>query len=375
LDVRDTLLPLPATDAEEAESQQIEPAEAGRPVELRTIFLGGLFALAALAASYAAAEIILPIVLAFVLSLVFQPVLRLLQRASLPRWLAALVIVLALVALVVGLGLLLAAPLTGWISQLPETIPRLQQKLSFLTGPIGSVQRALEHVQNLTPSAGPETPQVAVQTTPLAERLLAGIRMVAGGAFTTLLVLFFVLVSGETFLRRLVEILPRFKDKKQLVNISQQIEADISVYLATITMMNTLVGIATGIMAWVCGLGGPILWGTVAFLLNYVPVLGPTAGVMIFLVVGLVTLDPLWFAFVPAALYLLIHVAEGETITPMLLASRFTVNPVLVILGVIFWSWMWGACGAIVATPLLAITKIVCDRIEPLRPVGHFIGG
>jgi predicted PurR-regulated permease PerM len=301
--------------------------------------------------------------------------LRLLQRARLPRWPAALVIVLALVALVVGLGLLLSAPLTGWIGRLPETIPQLQQKLSFLGSTIRSLERALQHVQNLAPSAGPGARQVAVQSTPLAERLLAGIRMVAGEAFTTLLVLFFVLISGETFLRRLVEVLPRFKDKKQLVDISQQIEADISVYLATITMMNTLVGVATGVMAWLCGLGDPMLWGTFAFLLNYVPVLGPTAGIMIFLVVGLVSLDPLWFALLPAALYLLIHVAEGETVTPMLLASRFTVNPVLVILGVIFWYWMWGVCGAILATPLLAITKIICDRIEPLRPVGHFIGG
>ena len=358
-----------------AEAPRVEPAELERPVELRTVFLGGLFVLAALAAFYVAAEIILPIVLAFVLNLVFRPVLRWLERAHLPRWLAALVIVLALVALVVALGLLLSAPLTGWIGKLPETIPRLQQKLSFLGGTIRSLERALEHVQNLAPTGGDGARQVAVQTTSLAAWLLAGIRTLAGAAFTTLLVLFFVLVSGETFLRRLVEILPRFKDKKQLVDISQQIEADISVYLATITMMNTLVGIATGIMAWLCGLGDPLLWGTFAFLLNYVPVLGPTAGVMIFLIVGLVSLDPLWLAFLPAALYLLIHIAEGETVTPMLLASRFTVNPVLVILGVIFWYWMWGVCGTILATPLLVMTKIVCDRIEPLRPVGHFIGG
>jgi predicted PurR-regulated permease PerM len=111
-----------------------------------------------------------------------------------------------------------------------------------------------------------------------------------------------------------------------------------------------------------------------AFLLNYVPILGPTAGVITFFLAGLVTLDPLWLAFVPAGLYLLIHVAEGETITPMLLARRFTVNPVLVMIGVFFWYWMWGVVGAILATPLLAITKIICDRIEPLQPVGHFIG-
>jgi predicted PurR-regulated permease PerM len=198
--------------------------------------------------------------------------------------------------------------------------------------------------------------------------------IVAGGAFTTLVALFFILVSGETFLRRLVEILPRFKTKRQVVDISQEIEDDLSIYLGTITMMNSLVGVATGTVAWLCGLGDPLLWGTLAFLLNYVPILGPTVGVITFFVAGLVMLDPLWMAFVPAGLYILIHVAEGETVTPMLLAHRFTVNPVLIMIGVFFWYWMWGVVGAILATPLLAITKIVCDRIEPLQPVAHFIG-
>jgi predicted PurR-regulated permease PerM len=351
-----------------------------RPPEARTIFLGGLMALAALAACYVAAEIVLPIVLGFVLNLVFQPVLRVLRRIGLPRALAALVIVLALVALFVGIGLLLSGPLTGWIGKLPQTLPRIQERLSFLNGPARSMQRALEHIQNLAPggdgggSTGAARP-VAVQGASLPQQVLSQVRIVAAGAFETLLVMFFALVSGETFLRRLVEVLPRFEDKKRAVDISQQIEHDISVYLGTITVMNTLVGIATGTMAWLVGLGDPLLWGTFAFLLNYVPILGPTAGVIIFFVAGLVTIDPLWAAFVPAVLYLMIHVAEGETITPMLLAARFTVNPVLVMVGVIFWYWIWGVCGAILATPMLAIVKIVCDRIDRLKPIGHFIGG
>jgi len=364
-----------------------DPAESGpvtidRPPELRTVFLGGLLALAVLAACYGAAEIVLPIILGFVLNLVFQPVLRVLLRIGLPRALAALLIVLALVALFVGIGLLLSGPVTGWIARLPQTLPHLQEKLRFLNGPIRTAQRALEHIENLAPGGGAAggagggaAKQVAVQGTSLPQQVLSQVRLVAGGAFETLLVMFFVLVSGETFLRRLVEILPRFEDKRAAVDISQQIEHDISVYLGTITMMNTFVGIAAGGMAWLVGLGDPLLWGTMAFLLNYVPILGPTAGVLIFLVAGLVTLDPLWAAFVPAVLYLMIHVAEGETITPMLLARRFTVNPVLVMVGVIFWYWMWGVCGAILATPMLAITKIVCDRIDRLKPVGHFIGG
>ena len=352
----------------------LQPAATMPKIELKTVFLGGLFLLAGLAACYAAAEIVLPIVLAFVLGAMFQPVMRLLLRIGMPRMLASLVIVLALVSLFVILGLLLAGPLAQLIGQMPQTLPTLQQRLNFLSAPIKSIGRALEHVQSLAP--GSETPAVAVQQGPtLPEKVLQQVRVAGAGAFTTLLVLFFVLIAGEQFLRRLVEILPGFKEKRQAVDIAREIEQDISIYLGTITAMNLLVAFATGAMAWLTGLGSPLLWGTVAFLLNYVPILGPTAGVIIFLVAGVVTIEPLWAAFLPALIYLAIHVAEGETITPMLLAARFTVNPVLVTIGVIFWYWMWGVAGAILATPMLAILKIVCDRIELLKPVGHFIGG
>jgi predicted PurR-regulated permease PerM len=205
--------------------------------------------------------------------------------------------------------------------------------------------------------------------------LLSSTRSIVSGLLETMLVLFFLLVSGDTFLRRLVEILPHFKNKRQAVDISQHIESDISAYLATITLMNAGVGIATGTVAALCGLGDPVLWGTVAFLLNYVPILGPMIGVVIFLMVGLLSIDTLWIAFLPAGLYLAIHMIEGETVTPLLLARRFTVNPVLVIVALVFWYWMWGVPGAILATPMLAITKIVCDRINSLTAFGHFIEG
>jgi hypothetical protein len=137
-------------------------------------------------------------------------------------------------------------------------------------------------------------------------------------------VLFFLLVSGDTFLRRLVEILPRFSDKRQAIEISQHIEHDISAYLITVTIMNAAVGLATALVMWLCGLGDPILWGAVAFLLNYVPILGPMIGLVTFTLAGLLTLNTLWYALLPAALYLLIHLVEGETITPMLLARRLS---------------------------------------------------
>jgi predicted PurR-regulated permease PerM len=351
-----------------------DAVELRRPIEPGFVMLGALLLLAVLTACYFAAEIMLPFVLAFVLGAVFRPVQRTLEKIGMPRVIAALLIVLSLIAIVVVVGLLLAGPIASLIPELPHILPKLQARLAFLAAPLRALQRAVAHFQ--LPGTEPGVPAVAVQApSTLPQQVLQQARALAAGAFTTALVLFFVLVSGEQFLRRLVEILPNFKAKRQAVDISQQIEQDISIYLATITAMNVLVGLATAGVAALCGIGNPLLWGTVAFLLNYVPVLGPTAGFVLFLVVGLVTVEPLWLALLPAALYLIIHVAEGETVTPMLLAARFTVNPVLIVLGVIFWYWMWGVCGAILATPMLAIVKIVCDRIDALKPFGHFIGG
>jgi predicted PurR-regulated permease PerM len=216
---------------------------------------------------------------------------------------------------------------------------------------------------------------VSAEGSTLITKLFTGTRNFASGFFTTILFLLFLLVSGDTFLRRLVEILPSFSNKRQAVDIFQQVESDISAYLVTITLMNAAVGIGTAMVMWLTGIGDPILWGAVAFLLNFVPILGPILGVVIFVLVGLLTSDTLWQAFLPAGLYLAIHLIEGQLITPMLLARRFILNPVLVIISLVFWFWMWGAPGAILSVPMLAITKIICDRIRPLAAFGHFLEG
>ena len=345
------------------------------PADANTVFLGGLFALAVLAGCYAAAEIALPIVLAFVLSLVLQPAMRQLERLYLPRAIAALLIIVLLFGTLAGLGTALSGPATSWAQKLPSGIPKLQERLSFVSRPLTAVEKFADQAQGLTQGDQPKALAVAVQGSGLSDRLLTGTRSLASGFLETVLVLFFLLVSGDTFLRRLVEVLPRFKNKRQAVEIFQQIESDVAAYLFTITIMNLVVAVVTGAVMAFCGVGDPLLWGTVAFLLNYIPILGPMIGVVVFLLVGLLSIQTLWLAFLPAGLYLAIHLAEGETVTPMMLARRFTINPVLVILALVFWYWMWGVPGAILATSMLAITKIICDRIRPLTAFGHFMEG
>jgi predicted PurR-regulated permease PerM len=345
------------------------------PSDIKAVFLGGLFLLAMLGACYIASDIVLPIVLAFVLSLVLQPAMRALERVRLPRGIAAVFLIFMLFGTLGGLGAALSGPAASWAEKLPTGIPKLQERLSFLSRPIAAVQKFADQAQGLTQAGEAKPVPVAVQGAGLSERLLSGTRSFASGLLETVLVLFFLLVSGDTFLRRVVEILPRFKSKRQAVDISQQIESDVSAYLFTITIMNLAVGVGIGTVMSFCGVGDPVLWGAVAFLLNYIPILGPMIGVAVFLLAGLLSIDSLWGAFLPAGLYLFIHLVEGETVTPMLLARRFTINPVLVILSLVFWYWMWGVPGAILSTPMLAITKIICDRTRPLMAFGHFMEG
>ena len=205
--------------------------------------------------------------------------------------------------------------------------------------------------------------------------LFSGTATVAGGLFTTLIVLFYLLVSGETFLRRLVEILPSFAEKRQAVEITLDIERNISAYLITVTLINFIVGVCTLAVMWACGVANPLLWGLIAFVVNFVPILGPMVALVMFLMASVLSLGVTWWALLPVGLYFVVHIIEGELVTPMLMARRFTINPVAVILALLFWYWMWGVPGAILAVPMLAITKIVCDDLRPLRAFGHFLEG
>jgi predicted PurR-regulated permease PerM len=361
------------------EAEVVQPAEVPEgmplPSDPKVVFLGGLFLLALLATAYVASEIVLPLAFAVILNLLLQPALRMLERLHVPRILAALLLILALFGTIVGLGTAISGPAGAWAAKLPEGIPRLQERLSFMREPINAMQRFLQQVEDFGGAAPSPNAAASARGPTLLTRLFTGTRNFASGFFTTVLFLFFLLVSGDIFLHRLVEILPRFSGKRQAVEISQHIESDISAYLVTITIINAAVGIVMALAVWLTGVGDPILWGTVAFLLNYVPILGTAVGVLIFLLAGLLTTDTLWLALLPAGLYLGLHLIEGQTVTPMLLAKRFTLNPVLVIISLVLWFWMWGIPGAILSVPMLAIAKIICDRIRPLAAFGHFLEG
>jgi predicted PurR-regulated permease PerM len=222
------------SDKPGAALETLAPAvEMPLPSDVGKVFQGGLFILALLGALYVAREIILPVVLAFVLMLLLYPALRMLERLRVPRMLSSLLLIGLLFGVLVAFASALAGPAGTWAAKLPQGLPRLQEHLNFR--PVQAVQQFLQQAEGYvggneqTGVASPAVPGAPAATaSSLWVTLFTGTRAVAGGLFETVLGLFFLLLAGDTFLRRLVEILPRFSDKRQAVDILQQIEADIS---------------------------------------------------------------------------------------------------------------------------------------------------
>ncbi len=378
-------------DEVDTETLQARQVMAEANFSARDVSLVILASLAVLYTLYFASSIILPFVLAMVLGLLLGPPVTFLnRRLKVPRMLAALFAILLLFSIVAGIGFAISVPAQRWIAKAPESLPTLENKLSFLKAPFDAVQGGMAHIDKLmhpAPTGGQSggQPNKPVQTVSIASSpgagmggvgmtVLSGTKAFLGELFTLLIILFFLLADGDSLLRRFIEILPGFAEKKRAVQIAGEVERNISLYLVTITVMNLLVGLANGLSVWAFGLPDPLLWGTAAFLLNYVPILGPLTGMVVFFFVGLFTFSNVLWALAPSGVYLLIHLMEGETITPMLLARRFTLNPLLVIASLMFWDWLWGVTGALLAVPLLAVTKILCDHIEVLTPLGHLLG-
>jgi len=224
----------------EVEAPEELLADMPLPSDAKTFFLGGIFVLLILTSAYVASEIVLPMIFAVMLNLLMQPALSALERLRVPRVLGSILLILVVFATIVGIGAAVSGPAEAWIAKLPQGIPRILERLRFLDAPINTLQTFLAAANNFGAAGTQRSSPGPLDGGAILSSVFAGTRSFAGGLFTTVMFLYFLLVSGDSFLRRLVEVLPRFASKRQAVDISQQIGRDISAYLLTITLMNAL---------------------------------------------------------------------------------------------------------------------------------------
>jgi len=364
----------PVSSAPEAE-EAVE--QLGRTINVQTVFLGIIAGVLVLCALYFTSTVAIPLVLACMFNLVLTPVVLALTRISIPPPVGAGLVVLV-VLLVVGVGVLtLAQPAGEWLRRLPYVIDQLADRLDFVQVPAKQLKEAEEALTNLGAEAPEDTTQVVVmpRTTTLRELLFNETSRFAIGAGTTLVLLYFMLAMGDKFLRRLVAALPDFRTKKQAVEIAHQLQSDMSHYLLTVSAINVAFGAIVATAMFASGMPNPLLWGVMVGILNYIPFLGHTVSAIVIAVVALLSFDDLGRALIPPGIFIVIAALEGNVITPMILARRLTLNPVAVVAALLIWGWMWGIVGLLLAVPLLVVVKIACDKIEPLHPVGEFLGG
>jgi predicted PurR-regulated permease PerM len=345
------------------------------PFNVRSLALTGLFVLALFYTLYFTRAVLLPLVLASLLSYLLSPLVRALKRAYIPPPIGAAFILLSLLGLF-GYGLAaLSTPAAGWLEKAPYSIERLRGKLLPLKKPIEKVAQASNQIADIT-SPTPKTPQketVEIKQSPINDLLFVQTPEFLVSAALLIILLYFLLASDGVFLTKLIKLMPTLSDKKRAVTIAHEIERHISRYLLTITAINICLGMAVGTAVYFLGLPNPILWGSLVAVLNFIPYLGALTGIVCMTLAAILSFNSLGYALVFPATYLAIATLEGQLITPMVLGRSLTLNPVIVLLSLTFWGWMWGIAGVILAVPLLAAFKIVCTHIEQTEPIAEFL--
>jgi predicted PurR-regulated permease PerM len=277
----------------------------------------GIFLLLLLAGLAYAREFLMPVVLAFLLALVFTPVRRFLERRGLPSWAAAILVVGTLLAVIIVGVLLLSGPASDWIARAPSIFGDLQAKMRDLQGVAAKVSKVTDQVSNLAQdSTGPQTPEVVVKQPGIAVSVAWMAPLILAQFVFVLVLLFFLLSSGDMIYEKIVHVLPTLTDKKRAIRIAHDIESKLSTYLFTITVINIGLGIVIGAVMWAIGMPNPLLLGVAVFALNYIPYAGPATGVALATVVGLISGDGLWMGVLAGGSYILIATFEGHLITP-----------------------------------------------------------
>lgn len=362
---------------EEAAGSGNPPPYETRELALHQKSIVGLFVLALLGALYLARVVVLPLLLAFLFSLLLAPVVRVLRNLRVPRWIASALVVVGLVAFAGGLLYYLARPAAEWMERAPSTFLRVEAKLRQLKEPVEKVTRATEQVERMTDVENGDDPRVQkiqVVEEPLSGNLIEVTLTVVSATAVTLVLLYFLLNTGDIFLRKVAAIQRNAENRHAVIEIARRLEQDVSAYLLTITLINVGLGVGVGLALWGLDMPNPVLWGTMACLLNFVPYLGAMVGVVVVAVVAMLSFDTASAALWPPLAYLALTSLEGWVVTPTVVGQRLTLNPLMIFAGIIFWGWMWGVAGALLAVPLLAVFKIVCDHVEPLKPVGRLLG-
>ena len=328
---------------------------------------------------YFAQSVALPIFLAIFIGMTLKPIIGWLSRYHIPKALSSATVLCLLVAAIGITFSQLGRPAAMWLDEAPQHITELRQRVQKLLPGIASFNETAAAVGNLgatkaeQKAAQKQSPSVKIEAHSGTSSFLNWTGTLLIGIGETLVLLYLLLASGDLFTYKLVHVMPTLSGKKRAVQINREIQHNISHYLISVSLINIGLGVIVGSGFYLLGVPNAAMWGMVVAVVNYVPYFGPIIGITLMTIVGLLTFDSMIAGILPPLWYLLLHLLESNLVTPILLGQQFSLNPVMVFISLIFWTWLWGVPGALLSVPILVSIKVVCDYIPGLSVVSELL--
>jgi len=320
----------------------------------------GMFVILFVVALSLARPVLLPVASAFVVTMMLGPLSSRAERVGVPSLLSAIVLWLLVIGVFYGVIVLLASPAVDWISKAPEIGRNIQEKLHVLDRPLAALQELRDA---LLPSDNKGS--LGVDIVAFVQPAVAVVTPAIGQTFIFFGTLFFMLLGRARLRQFLVVFFDQREARLRTLRIMNDIEHNLTGYLSVVAIINVAIGICGGIAAWAAGLPDPVAWAVLAFILNFIPYIGALIMEAAMFVVGLVTFSTLTHALIAPLLFLAMATLEGHFITPAIMGRRLTLNPLIVFLSLVFWTWLWGPVGAFLAVPLLIVVMVVADHLFP----------
>ena len=362
-------------DATDPPASPIAPvATAGGGARVSSAMLTVIGTLVIIAALRLGRPLALPVVIALLLTLMLSAPVRWLRRQHVPERLGAAIVVLGALGVAVAATLLLVSPAAQWIASAPTTMRHLETRIRRLALPLTTLERSADRVRQATDPVASDAPQAVHLATPgILARVSVEAAAAAPVALSVVFLTYFLLANGPLFRRKLAGLLPGPDELYRREHLLGEIAVAASHYLMTVTAVNAGVGALTALALWAVGVPSPLLWGGLAAILNFVPYLGPVVTAVFITFAALVGIEATGHALLAPLAFVVIHLVESNVVTPTLLGRHLPLNTVAIFLGLLFFGWLWGIPGAVLAVPLTVCAKLVCDHVPALVNVGDLL--
>ncbi len=316
--------------------------------------------------------VFLPLVAAVLLTILLSPLADWFARIGFPNVLASLAALIAFLGIVLAALALILQPALDLFAQIPAIADRAGERFSNFRDKFDWLADLNRELAALMGNTGAR--EVVLATPSLLEEIAFATPSVVLEVLIMFLMAFFMIEARVRMRRHLLFDRASFGSSVKAARVMREVQDRVAAYIATVGIINVGVGLIVAAGAWALGVDAPIMWGGLAATLNFIPYIGPLAMTALLALFGLGTAETVWLGLIPAAAYVGLHAVEANVVTPSILGARFTMNPVMILIALSYFTWIWGVPGALLSVPILLTLMALFDHIGTPNLVGFVFG-